>query len=73
MILCICQAVTDHEVDAAIQGGARSAAEVEARCGAGGDCGACRNAIEERIEAGACGNRCADCPRAPAALASAAL
>jgi bacterioferritin-associated ferredoxin len=65
MILCVCQAVTDGEIDSAIRGGARSAAEVARRCGAGGDCGGCLDAIEERIaERGPCGNRCADCPRA---------
>ena len=65
MILCVCQAVTDGEIDSAIQGGAHSAAEVARRCGAGTGCGACRRAIERRIaERGPCGNRCADCPRA---------
>lgn len=52
MILCICQAVTSSEVDSAIEGGARSAAAVGSRCGAGTDCGACRGAIEKRIASG---------------------
>ena len=72
MVLCICQAITDREVDAAIRAGARSLAEVEARCGAGGDCGCCREAIEERIATGSerpCGKGCKDCPRAVASAA----
>jgi bacterioferritin-associated ferredoxin len=58
MILCICQAVTDREVDAAVRGGAQSVDAVGACCGAGTDCGACRDAIQERIE-----DSCARCPR----------
>jgi bacterioferritin-associated ferredoxin len=58
MILCVCQAVTDREVDAAVRGGARSVDAVAACCGAGTDCGACRDAIQERIE-----DSCSTCPR----------
>jgi bacterioferritin-associated ferredoxin len=58
MILCVCQAVTDREVDAAVRGGAQSVDAVAACCGAGTDCGACRDAIQERIE-----NACSACPR----------
>ena len=71
MVLCICQSVTDREVDAAIRDGARSLADVSSACGAGTDCGCCRAAIEQRLE-GACGGACANCPRRPAELASAA-
>src|SRR3954470_3228354 len=59
MILCVCQAVTDREVDAAVRAGARSVDAVAACCGAGTDCGACRDAIQERIE-----DSCSTCPRA---------
>ena len=72
MILCICQAVTDREVDAAILAGAHSIAEVSKACGAGRDCGSCRRSIRERIQ-GACGGNCTDCPRREPELASAAL
>ena len=44
MILCICQSVTDRDVDAAIRGGARSVAAVTRACGAARDCGGCRPA-----------------------------
>ena len=62
MVLCICQAVTDRDVDAAIQAGARSLDELERRCGAGTDCGACREELEERLQK-PCANGCANCPR----------
>jgi bacterioferritin-associated ferredoxin len=68
MILCVCQAVTDGEIDSAIQGGAHSAAEVAERCGAGTDCGACLRAIQRRIALlGPCGNGCGNCPRSGSA------
>ena len=72
MVLCICRSVTDREVEAAIHGGARSVDAVGDACGAGTDCGVCRDAIEQRI-GGPCGRGCADCPRQGAALGSAEL
>jgi bacterioferritin-associated ferredoxin len=50
MYVCVCKAVTDKEVRAAIDGGARSVCEVTAACAAGGDCGACRGMIQDMIE-----------------------
>lgn len=72
MILCNCQSVSDREVDAAIQGGARSLAEVSRACGAGVDCGCCRGMIEQRLDRD-CSGSCADCPRREPELRSAAL
>ena len=72
MVLCICQSVTDREVDAAIQKGARSLTDVSRACGAGTDCGCCQGAIEQRLEQ-VCSGSCADCPRQRHELASAAL
>jgi bacterioferritin-associated ferredoxin len=51
MYVCICRAVTDDKVEAAIEGGARTVEAVTAACCAGEDCGACHGAIEEMIEA----------------------
>jgi bacterioferritin-associated ferredoxin len=51
MYVCVCRAVTDTEVDRAIDEGACTLAQVTRACGAGGDCGACRGMIEEMIEA----------------------
>jgi bacterioferritin-associated ferredoxin len=58
MVLCICRAITDREIDAAVRAGASSVDAVAACCGAGSDCGACRDAIEVRIT-----DACAACPR----------
>lgn len=63
MVLCICQSLTDREIDAAIHDGARSLDEVSARCGAGADCGRCKEAIEDRLDEVGCRGNCAGCPR----------
>jgi bacterioferritin-associated ferredoxin len=54
MYVCVCNAVTDREVEASIDEGARTRAEVTRACGAGGDCGSCHRMIEDMVEA-ACG------------------
>jgi bacterioferritin-associated ferredoxin len=50
MYVCVCRAVTQQQVKAAIEGGARSVDDVTAACCAGDDCGACHGKIEELIE-----------------------
>ena len=50
MFVCVCKAVTDKEVAAAIDGGAQTREEVTRACKAGGDCGACHGDIEHMIE-----------------------
>ncbi|CAN5470508.1 hypothetical protein BH09MYX1_BH09MYX1_49370 [soil metagenome] len=50
MFVCVCHAVTDGEVKAAIEGGAGCRESVTRACRAGGDCGACHGHIEELIE-----------------------
>jgi bacterioferritin-associated ferredoxin len=52
MFVCICRAVTLARIRAVVEGGARTVDAVEAACGAGGDCGTCRDEIAEAI--GAC-------------------
>ncbi|MGD0528138.1 MAG: (2Fe-2S)-binding protein [Polyangiaceae bacterium] len=51
MYVCVCRAVTDETVKAAIDAGARSVDDVTAACCAGDDCGSCHAVIEELIEA----------------------
>ncbi len=51
MYVCVCNAVTDREVEQAIQAGATTRLEVTRKCGAGGDCGACHAMIEDMCEA----------------------
>ena len=50
MYVCICRAVKEEHVRAAIDGGARTVEAVTAACCAGDDCGACHTLIEEMIE-----------------------
>ncbi|MBE7453011.1 MAG: (2Fe-2S)-binding protein [Kofleriaceae bacterium] len=66
MIVCLCHAVRDRELDAAIAEGADSVEDVGRECGAGTGCGACIPEIEERL--GQAGRACdrggaGDCPR----------
>ena len=50
MYVCVCRAVTDEKVKAAIAAGAQSVEAVTAACCAGDDCGACHQTIEALIE-----------------------
>lgn len=50
MYVCVCLAVTESEVRAAIASGATTRDVVTRHCRAGGDCGACHGMIEQLIE-----------------------
>ncbi len=50
MYVCICRAVTEERVRAAIASGAHTVSAVTAACCAGDDCGACHGLVEEMIE-----------------------
>lgn len=67
MIVCICKQVRHHEVDRAIDAGARSVDEIGALCGAGTGCGRCRDYLHDRLDeagvgCGSTGRACSDCP-----------
>ncbi len=49
MYVCICYAVTDLHVDAAIRAGATTEDEIGAVTGAGTGCGGCRGRLCERL------------------------
>lgn len=51
MFVCMCRAVTLRTVQATIDAGADSLEAVEGRCGAGGDCGSCREEIADILRA----------------------
>jgi bacterioferritin-associated ferredoxin len=76
VLVCLCRAVSHRSVLNVIQDGAGTVEEVTARCGAGGDCGACRPMIAKMIRE----TRVADsrevgklsCPEAPAPVDAAA-
>lgn len=50
MLVCHCKRVSDREIRATIEDGARCADSVGRACGAGTGCGGCRPAIDELIE-----------------------
>jgi bacterioferritin-associated ferredoxin len=45
MIVCLCKAVSDRQIRAAIQRGADTLDAVQRTCGAGAGCGACRKEV----------------------------
>lgn len=49
MIVCHCSVVNHRDIEAAVDGGARSVSEVGAVCGAGSHCGGCVPAIADTI------------------------
>jgi bacterioferritin-associated ferredoxin len=50
MIVCHCRAVSDSEVVAAIEEGARDVVDVAAACGAGNECFGCHARIDEMLD-----------------------
>jgi bacterioferritin-associated ferredoxin len=54
MVICICEAIGEREVDSHIDRGVSSVRELKAACGAGGDCGACVRELRERIRSKRC-------------------
>jgi len=62
MIVCMCHPISDRDVDAIIDDGARTVEEISRRCGAGTGCGACVDELRERLVAkgaAGCGRDCA--------------
>jgi bacterioferritin-associated ferredoxin len=49
MYICICRAIRDREVDAAVLAGARRPADVFRACGKNPQCGSCAGDMRERI------------------------
>ncbi|SHF53317.1 bacterioferritin-associated ferredoxin [Jatrophihabitans endophyticus] len=59
MYVCICHAVTDDEIETAVDAGATTVHDVSSATAAGGTCATCHDGIEEIIE-----QRCGPCPLA---------
>jgi bacterioferritin-associated ferredoxin len=51
MFVCLCLAVTSHQVSNAVENGACTSKQVANACGAGSDCGRCRSTVREIIAA----------------------
>jgi bacterioferritin-associated ferredoxin len=49
MFICICQAIREREIDAAIRAGARRPVDVFRACGKSPQCGSCACDIRQRI------------------------
>jgi bacterioferritin-associated ferredoxin len=49
MFICICQAIREREVDAAVRAGARRPADIFRACGKSPQCGSCACDLRERI------------------------
>ncbi|MCK6501886.1 (2Fe-2S)-binding protein [Myxococcota bacterium] len=59
MYVCLCEALDDRAIDAAIARGCRTVADLARDCGAGGDCGACCVDLARRLRARSGRNRAA--------------
>jgi bacterioferritin-associated ferredoxin len=66
MIVCICRAVSDRQIQAVVSRGASSMSQVRAELGTGECCGKCSRQVRELIDQHAhascacdCGGRCA--------------
>ncbi|MDP3277533.1 MAG: (2Fe-2S)-binding protein [Deltaproteobacteria bacterium] len=65
MFVCICRVVTESRIRSAISSGASTVDDIERACGAGGDCGSCRDEIQAMIDGESpVAEGCAGCPRA---------
>ena len=49
MYLCICQAIRERDVDAAVRAGARRPSDVFRACGKSPQCGGCAYDLRQRI------------------------
>lgn len=72
MIVCLCHAVRDRDLDAAIAEGASTVEEVGRACGAGTGCGACIPEVVDRL-ARLCAGDCAPPTDQPPTLALSTL
>ena len=50
MIVCHCHGVTDREIRASVQNGARTCADVADACGASSGCGGCESLVAEIVQ-----------------------
>jgi bacterioferritin-associated ferredoxin len=50
MYLCICRAIRERDVDAAVRAGARRPVDIFRACGKNAQCGGCAPELRKRIE-----------------------
>lgn len=63
MYICICNAVTDRQIHAAVAAGATSVDDVTMQLGLGAGCGCCKEAAHMLIHRSVCGGDCNACDR----------
>ena len=69
MYICICNAITDRQIRAAVASGAASLSDISMQLGVGTGCGCCREAAQRVIHDSACGGDCASRVRREVAAA----
>jgi bacterioferritin-associated ferredoxin len=62
MYICICNAITDREIRAAVADGATTLSDVSMRLGVGSGCGCCRETAQQLIHESTCNGNCGQCP-----------
>jgi bacterioferritin-associated ferredoxin len=60
VIVCICRGMSDRDIRGAVERGANCLEKLE-RCGIGGDCGGCENALRNLMIEVAGPRACATC------------
>lgn len=50
MYVCVCNAVTDSDIRAAVDGGARNLRQLQAETGCGTGCGRCTDAARQELD-----------------------
>ena len=50
LIVCVCKALRDRELERELDAGVRSVAELARRTGAGSGCGMCVSTLKEKVE-----------------------
>jgi bacterioferritin-associated ferredoxin len=67
MYVCICNAVTDRQISAAVAAGAASLDDLSMQLGVAAGCGCCRETAQRMLDSRACCGDCTHCPHAKAA------
>ena len=52
MFICVCNAITERQVQEAVASGAASLSDLEAQLGVGGCCGCCRDTASDYLPGG---------------------
>ncbi len=52
MFICVCNAITERQVQEAVASGAQSLSDLEAQLGVGGCCGCCRDTATDYLPGG---------------------